>query len=97
METEDSASHGESSISGVPQPPVEVVGEPPGTAAAEQQQAGLEMNQPAAGQPPEPNGQVPVPAATAQPVPRPDVPKEPSGWYDTSLLTLRKAEPCLFM
>ena len=94
-ETEDGASHEESSVSDAPQSPVEVVEKLPETAAAEQQQADLEMDQLAAGQSLEPDGQAPAPAAAAQPAPQPDAPKEPSGWRDTLLLTLREAEPRL--
>ena len=94
-ETEDGASHEESSVSDAPQSPVEVLEKLPETAAAEQQQADLEMDQLAAGQSLEPDGQAPAPAAAAQPAPQPDAPKEPSGWRDTLLLTLREAEPRL--
>ena len=94
-ETEDGASHEESSVSDAPQSPVEVVEKLPETAAAEQQQADLEMDQLTAGQSLEPDGQAPAPAAAAQPAPQPDAPKEPSGWRDTLLLTLREAEPRL--
>ena len=94
-ETEDGASHEESSVSDAPQSPVEVVEKLPETAAAEQRQADLEMDQLAAGQSLEPDGQAPAPAAAAQPAPQPDAPKEPSGWRDTLLLTLREAEPRL--
>mgnify|MGYP000609863075 CR=1 FL=1 len=94
-ETEDGASHEESSVSDAPQSPVEVVEKLPETAAAEQQQADLKMDQLAAGQSLEPDGQAPAPAAAAQPAPQPDAPKEPSGWRDTLLLTLREAEPRL--
>ena len=94
-ETEDGASHEESSVSDAPQSPVEVVEKLPETAAAEQQQGDLEMDQLAAGQSLEPDGQAPAPAAAAQPAPQPDAPKEPSGWRDTLLLTLREAEPRL--
>lgn len=94
-ETEDGASHEESSVSDAPQSPVEVVEKLSKTAAAEQQQADLEMDQLAAGQSLEPDGQAPAPAAAAQPAPQPDAPKEPSGWRDTLLLTLREAEPRL--
>ena len=94
-ETEDGASHEESSVSDAPQSPVEVLEKLPETAAAEQRQADLEMDQLAAGQSLEPDGQAPAPAAAAQPAPQPDAPKEPSGWRDTLLLTLREAEPRL--
>ena len=94
-ETEDGASHEESSVSDAPQSPVEVLEKLSETAAAEQQQADLEMDQLAAGQSLEPDGQAPAPAAAAQPAPQPDAPKEPSGWRDTLLLTLREAEPRL--
>lgn len=94
-ETEDGASHEESSVSDAPQSPVEVLEKLPETAAAEQQQVDLEMDQLAAGQSLEPDGQAPAPAAAAQPAPQPDAPKEPSGWRDTLLLTLREAEPRL--
>ncbi len=83
-ETEDGASHEESSVSDAPQSPVEVLEKLPETAAAEQQQADLEMDQLAAGQSLEPDGQAPAPAAAAQPAPQPDAPKEPSGWRDTA-------------
>ena len=94
-ETEDGASHEESSVSDAPQSPVEVLEKLPETAAAEQRQADLERDQLAAGQSLEPDGQAPAPAAAAQPAPQPDAPKEPSGWRDTLLLTLREAEPRL--
>ena len=94
-ETEDGASHEESSVSDAPQSPVVFLEKLPETAAAEQQQADLEMDQLAAGQSLEPDGQAPAPAAAAQPAPQPDAPKEPSGWRDTLLLTLREAEPRL--
>lgn len=40
-------------------------------------------------------GKLPHLRLPAQPAPQPDAPKEPSGWRDTLLLTLREAEPRL--
>ena len=77
-ETEDGASHEESSVSDAPQSPVEVLEKLPETAAAEQRQADLEMDQLAAGQSLEPDGQAPhlrlPPNLPLSPTPRRNLP-----------------------
>ena len=95
-ETEGDASQDIPSRSDAFQLPAEDPQSLPETASAEPQQAEPEAQPSAAGQSLEPEEPVPAPAAApSHPAPQSSAPKEPSGWRDTLLLTLREAEPRL--